>query len=68
MKKLIVISSLLFASCNVLAQDDILDALDADNDGRISVEEASSDAALSSVFTELDVNKDGYLSASELEN
>tara|TARA_R110000744_G_scaffold80307_6_gene157653 strand:- start:1195 stop:1401 length:207 start_codon:yes stop_codon:yes gene_type:complete len=68
MKKLIVITSLLFASNSVLAQDDIMDALDADNDGRISLEEASSDAALSSVFTELDVNKDGYLSASELES
>ncbi|GAC25182.1 MAG: hypothetical protein CL579_03620 [Alteromonadaceae bacterium] len=68
MKKLIVITSLLFASSSVLAQDDIMDALDADNDGRISLEEASSDAALSSVFTELDVNKDGYLSASELES
>ncbi|ABG40683.1 hypothetical protein Patl_2165 [Paraglaciecola sp. T6c] len=68
MKKLIVITSLLFASNCVLAQDDIMDALDTDNDGRISLEEASSDAALSSVFTELDVNKDGYLSASELEN
>jgi|TARA_R110002012_G_scaffold146850_1_gene305171 Ca2+-binding EF-hand superfamily protein len=68
MKKLIVITSLLFASSSVLAQDDIMDALDTDNDGRISLEEASSDAALSSVFTELDVNKDGYLSASELEN
>ena len=68
MKKLIVITSLLFASNSVLAQEDIMDALDADNDGRISLEEASSDAALSSVFTELDVNKDGYLSASELES
>ena len=41
--------------------------LDTDNDGRISVQEAASDASLSAVFTELDVNKDGYLSPSELE-
>ncbi|WP_158769927.1 EF-hand domain-containing protein [Paraglaciecola sp. L1A13] len=68
MKNLIAITCLCFASGSAFAQEDIMDALDADNDGRISVEEASSDAALSSVFTELDVNKDGYLSASELES
>ena len=68
MKKLVVVTSLIFASASVIAQDDLLEALDTDNDGRISLEEASADAALSSVFTDLDVNKDGYLSASELEN
>ncbi|WP_166422894.1 hypothetical protein [Paraglaciecola sp. 20A4] len=68
MKNLIAITFLCFASGSVFAQEDIIDALDGDNDGRISVEEASADAALSSVFAELDVNKDGYLSADELEN
>ncbi|GAC32052.1 EF-hand domain-containing protein [Paraglaciecola polaris] len=68
MKTLIVITGLFLASGTVYAQEDLMDALDTDNDDRISLEEASSDAALSSVFAELDINKDGYLTASELEN
>ena len=67
MKKLIAITSLILAATAVLASEDLMATLDADNDGRISVEEAASDASLSAVFAELDVNNDGYLSSSELE-
>ena len=67
MKKLITIGSLILASTVALAGEDVIAKLDTDNDGRISVEEAVSDASLSAVFTELDVNKDGYLTPSELE-
>ena len=66
MKKLILISAFTFASATSFAADDKLAALDSDNDGRISVEEAASDPALSAVFAELDANKDGYLTPSEL--
>ena len=41
--------------------------LDADKDGLISVDEAKMDSTLSAIFTELDVDKDGYLSKLELE-
>lgn len=68
MKKIIAISALILASTAVLAGDDLMTKLDTDNDGRISVEEASADASLSATFTEHDTNKDGYLSASELED
>jgi Ca2+-binding EF-hand superfamily protein len=39
-----------------------------DNDGRISIGEALVDASLAAMFAELDTNKDGYLSRSELES
>ncbi|MFT5675930.1 MAG: Ca2+-binding EF-hand superfamily protein [Paraglaciecola sp.] len=67
MKKLIAITSLILASTVVLAGEDVMEKLDTDSDGRISVEEAASDASLSAVFAELDANKDGYLTPSELE-
>ncbi|MFT4938724.1 MAG: Ca2+-binding EF-hand superfamily protein [Paraglaciecola sp.] len=67
MKKLIAIGSLILASTAVLADEDVLAKLDTDNDGRISIEEAASDAPLSAVFAELDANNDGYLTPSELE-
>jgi len=66
MKKLIILSALILAAGSVFAQEDKLAMLDADVDGRISVEEAAADPALSAVFAELDVNKDGYLTPSEL--
>ena len=66
MKKLIAITSLIFAATVALAIEDVMAALDTDNDGRISVEEATADASLSAVFAELDIDKDGYLSPSEL--
>ena len=67
MKKLIAIGGLILASAVALADEDVMAKLDTDNDGRISVEEAAIDASLSAVFAELDVNKDGYLTPSELE-
>jgi hypothetical protein len=66
MKTFIFIGSLILASAAVVAQDDKMSALDLDNDGRISLEEAASDPALSAAFVELDSNKDGYLTPSEL--
>ncbi len=66
MKKTILFSALILATSGAMAQEDKLAMLDADVDGRISVEEAASDPALSAVFAELDVNKDGYLTPSEL--
>lgn len=65
--KLLAIGSLFFASFIATAQGDLLAVLDLDNDGRISIEEAASDPALSAAFVELDANKDGYLTPSELE-
>jgi Ca2+-binding EF-hand superfamily protein len=67
MKKLITIGALLLASSAVFADEDLLETLDTDNDARISVEEAAADASLTAVFAEMDVNKDGYLTPSELE-
>lgn len=65
--KLLAIGSLFFVSFIATAQGDLLSVLDLDNDGRISIEEAASDPALSAAFVELDANKDGYLTPSELE-
>ncbi|MFT6989146.1 MAG: Ca2+-binding EF-hand superfamily protein [Paraglaciecola sp.] len=68
MKKLIPLIALTFASMALIAEEDLIAKLDLDNDGRISIEEAAEDASLAAMFSELDTNKDGYLSASELEN
>ena len=66
MKKIVMLSTLIFATGYAFAQEDMLARLDTDIDGRISVEEAANDPDLSAVFAELDVNKDGYLTPSEL--
>jgi hypothetical protein len=66
MKKLITIAALILASSAVFADEDLLTKLDTDKDARISVEEAAADPSLRAVFTDMDVNKDGYLSADEL--
>jgi Ca2+-binding EF-hand superfamily protein len=68
MKKLISLVALTFASMALIAEEDLLAKLDSDNDGRISIEEAAEDTSLLAMFAELDTNKDGYLSPSELEN
>ncbi|GAC17598.1 EF-hand domain-containing protein [Paraglaciecola arctica] len=68
MKKLIPLVVLTFASMALIAEEDLIAKLDSDNDGRISIEEAAQDASLAAMFAELDTNKDGYLSPSELEN
>jgi Ca2+-binding EF-hand superfamily protein len=67
MKKLILLVTLTFASMALIAEEDLIAKLDSDNDGRISIEEAAEDASLSAMFAELDTNRDGYLSPSELE-
>jgi Ca2+-binding EF-hand superfamily protein len=68
MKKLIPLLALTFASMALIAEEDLIAKLDSDNDGRISIEEAAEDTELLAMFSELDTNKDGYLSPSELEN
>lgn len=66
MKKTVLLSALILTSAAAFAQEDKMAVLDIDTDGRISVEEAASDPALSAVFAKLDINKDGYLTPSEL--
>ena len=67
MKKLIVLVALSLISSALIADEDLLAKLDSDNDGRISIEEAAEDVSLAAMFSELDTNKDGYLSISELD-
>ena len=50
-----------------MAQVDIIATLDVDKDDRISVGEATADKSISDAFESLDLDKDGYLTASELE-
>jgi Ca2+-binding EF-hand superfamily protein len=68
MKKLVPLFVLIFTSMALIAEEDLIAKLDSDNDGRISIEEAAEDESLSAMFAELDTNKDGYLSPTELEN
>jgi Ca2+-binding EF-hand superfamily protein len=68
MKKLIPLVALMFTSMTLIAAEDLITKLDSDNDGRISIGEALVDASLAAMFAELDANKDGYLSLSELES
>jgi Ca2+-binding EF-hand superfamily protein len=56
------------ASATAMADEDLMERLDTDNDGRISIEEASGDPSISFSLTELDVDRDGYLTASELDD
>jgi Ca2+-binding EF-hand superfamily protein len=67
MKKLITLVALAFATMSITAEEDLLVKLDSDKDGRISIEEAAEDAPLSVMFAELDIDKDGYLTSSELD-
>jgi hypothetical protein len=72
MKKLLLASIVTFASFasfNLLAESDemTIHPLDADKDGLISMDEAQADSTLSAIFTELDINQDGFLSHLELE-
>jgi hypothetical protein len=69
MKKLLLASIISFASFSVLADsgEKTIHPLDTDKDGLISVEEAKIDSTLSALFSDLDVNQDGYLSNLEME-
>jgi len=69
MKKLLIVSTISFASLVVFADSDEMKVhpLDADKDGLISVAEAKIDSTLSALFSDLDVNQDGYLSNMEME-
>jgi hypothetical protein len=69
MRKLLLASIVTFASFNLLAESDEMTVhpLDVDKDGLISVDEAKADNTLSAIFTELDINQDGFLSHLEID-
>jgi hypothetical protein len=69
MRKLLLASIVTFASFNLLAESDEMTVhpLDVDKDGLISMDEAKADNTLSAIFTELDINQDGFLSHLEID-
>ncbi|MGK0305721.1 MAG: hypothetical protein ACI8UG_001471 [Gammaproteobacteria bacterium] len=69
MKKLLLVSIATFVTFNSFAGtiEITVHPLDVDKDGLISIDEAKADNTLSAIFTELDVNQDGFLSHLELE-
>mgnify|MGYP003673676431 CR=1 FL=1 len=69
MKKLLLASIVTFVSLNSFAGtiEITVHPLDVDKDGLISIDEAKADNTLSAIFTELDINQDGFLSHLELE-
>jgi hypothetical protein len=72
MKKLSLVlyaSIITFTSLNSSAQSEAMSvhALDTDKDGLLSASEAKADITLSAIFTELDINQDGFLSRQELD-
>ncbi|MCC2615538.1 hypothetical protein LJ739_04720 [Aestuariibacter halophilus] len=66
MKRYVALTLFLLTSAATVARADVLTQLDANEDGKVSAEEAAQDAALAAKFEELDTNKDGFLSADEL--
>mgnify|MGYP000365573314 FL=1 len=68
MKTLLLASIAVMTSLTVFAEKEELEThpLDADKDGLISLAEAKKDSTLSAIFSDLDINKDGYLSQEEL--
>ena len=66
MKKLILGSGLILAVGTVMAGNEKLSIIDTNKDGLLSMEEAKVVPTFSSTFAALDVNQDGYLTASEL--
>ena len=69
MRKLVLASFVTFASFNLLAESDEMTVhpLDVDKDGLISMDEAKADNTLNAIFSELDINQDGFLSHLEIE-
>lgn len=69
MRKLLLASFVTFASFNLLAESDEMTVhpLDVDKDGLISLDEAKADNTLNAIFSELDINQDGFLSHLEIE-
>ena len=69
MKKLLIISAFTFISTSAISgmEDAKIHPLDIDKDGLISLSEAKKDATLTAIFSDLDVNKDGFLSKVEME-
>jgi hypothetical protein len=69
MKKLLLLSIVTFVSLNSFAvtEEITVHPLDIDKDGLISIDEAKADNTLSAIFSELDINQDGFLSNLELE-
>lgn len=65
---LAILLGLMLVSGAALANEESATGLDQDQDGLISVEEASADASLADNFADLDVDADGYLSSSELDS
>lgn len=71
MKTFLLASIVTLVSLNVLASTEEKTAhaldVDVDKDGLISIDEAKIDSTLSTIFADLDINQDGYLSYLELE-
>ena len=68
MKRILLTSIFTLVSLNILAESKEMEvhALDADKDELISMTEAKADNTLSAIFTDLDINQDGFLSHLEL--
>ena len=68
MKTLLLASIAVMTSLTVGAEKEEREThpQDADKEGVISLAEAKKDSTLSAIFSDLDINKDGYLSQEEL--
>lgn len=71
MKNVLLITLLALFAAIATAQEEKMATsdmanLDSDKDGKISKTEAAKDKALAKIFDALDRDKDGYLSAEEL--
>ena len=58
----------LMVSMSIKAQEDTIQKLDQDQDGRITIKEAVADPAILAMFGRIDVNGDGKISKQELDN
>ena len=55
-------------SASAKAQDDIIQKLDQDQDGKITIKEAVADPVILASFGKIDVNGDGKITKQELDN